>query len=74
VKDPLIIQLTDELQIDLNNLSKKDWDRIQNDVKFLMQTKHTNNVGKAYIAAFWIYMQDLSILAEPFNSDFDKFN
>lgn len=74
MKDPLIIQLTDEIQIDLNNLSQKDWDRVQRDAKFLMQTKHTTNVGKAYIAAFWIYLQDVSILAEPYNPDTDKFN
>lgn len=74
MKDPLIIQLSEELNIDLNNLSSKDWQRIQNDAKFLMQAKHTNNVGKAYIAAFWLYMQDLSLLADPFNPDLDKFN
>lgn len=73
MKDPLIIKLDDFLEIDLNNLPKRDWERIQTDAKFLIANKYTSNVSKAYIAAFWIYIQDLSILAAPI-SDSEKYN
>ena len=71
MKDPFIIQLDDDLSIDLANLPAKDWARIKKDVQFLINTQTTNDIGKAYIAAFWVYLQDIAILAKPYDPNDD---
>lgn len=69
-----IFEISEEVKIDIATISKEDWKRIQNDVKFLLKSKQCNDIGKAYICAFLVYIQDVSALAEPYDSDKHKFN
>lgn len=71
MNDPFIIQLDDDLLIDLANLPEKDWDRIKKDVQFFLKTNTTKDIGKAYIAAFWIYLQDIALLAKNYDPEDD---
>ena len=70
----MIIPLDDDLQVNLAKLPKRDWDRIKRDVSFLIKSKVTEEIGKAYIAAFFMYLEDLAILSTPYDPDIDKFN
>lgn len=70
----MLIQLDDEFQIDLNTMPKHDWEKIKREAKFLIETGHTKDVGKAYISAFFLHLEDLAILATPFDPNTDKFN
>lgn len=62
-----VYQITDEVHIDVATISKKDWDRIKNDVKFLMQSKQFDDIGRAYVAAFLAYLIDIVELSESYD-------
>lgn len=74
MKEPFIIYLDEEFFIDLRKINKTDWEKIKNDVKFFMQSGHTKDIGKAYIAAFFVYLEDIAALSAPFDPDKDLFN
>lgn len=68
-----LFHISDEVIIDLAKISQRDWNRIKNDVKFFLKSKQCNDIGKAYICAFLVYIQDLEALSEPYNPDKHKF-
>lgn len=71
-KGQFVFQITNEIEVDIASLSDSDWKRIKADVKFLMQSKQCDDIGRAYICAFLVFVQDIEILAEPFDSAIHK--
>ena len=65
------IYLTDDIVIDLATVSDMDWIKIKRTVKLLIESDETKDVGKAYIAAFLLYIQDVGLLSMPFDEDED---
>ena len=71
-KGQFVFQVTDEIEVDMATMSDSDWKRIKADVKFLMQSKQCDDIGKAYICAFLVFVQDVGLLAEPFDPAIHK--
>ncbi len=67
-----ILPLSEDVVIDLATISDMDWIKIKRDVKLIIETDETKDVGKAYIAAFLLYVQDIGVLSVPFNKDEDS--
>lgn len=67
-----ILPLSEDVVIDLATISLADWAKIKRDVKLIIETGETKDVGKAYIAAFLLYVQDVGVLSIPFNKDEDS--
>lgn len=63
-----------ELVFDLANIDEPTWQKIQNDCRLIMLQKQTDNVGVAYIAAFLLFLYELDLLSEPFDSNKHKFH
>ncbi len=57
------LYLTDDCVIDLATISDHDWDKLRKTVKLIIEANETKDVGKAYIAAFLLYAQDMGVLA-----------
>lgn len=66
------LYLTDDLCIDIATIPDMDWIKIKRTVRSLIETDETKDVGKAYIAAFLLYVQDIGVLSIPFDEDEDK--
>lgn len=66
------IALSEDIVIDLATVSDMDWIKIKRTVKLLIESDETKDVGKAYIAAFLLYVQDMGMLSIPFDEDEDK--
>lgn len=63
--------LSEDVVIDLATVSDMDWIKIKRTVKLLIESDETKDVGKAYIAAFLLFAQDLEMLSIPFDEDED---
>ena len=72
-KNQFVLHLSEDTAVDLALLSDHDIKRIKDDTKFLMKSGHTKDPALAYLAAFIVYLKDIEILSEPFNSETDKF-
>lgn len=63
--------LSDDIVIDLATIPDMDWIKIKRTVRSLMESDETKDPGKAYIAAFLLYVQDVGVLSIPFDEDED---
>ena len=72
-KNQFIFAINDDVQIDIATISDKDFKRIKDDVRFLINSKQCSDIGKAYICAFLLYIQDVTAMATPFNPEKDLF-
>ena len=73
VKNTFIYQ-SGEIVVDLADIDENTWNKIQSDCRLIMLQKQTDNVGVAYIAAFLLYLYELDLLSEPFDSTIHKFH
>jgi hypothetical protein len=73
VKNTFIYQ-SGEIVVDLADIDENTWKKIQSDCRLIMLQKQTDNVGVAYIAAFLLYLYELDLLSEPFDSTIHKFH
>lgn len=66
-KDQFIFALSQDCIVDIAKIDAKTWARICKTVKHLMETRQCDNVGKAYICAFLVYLQELEMLVPPYD-------
>lgn len=59
--------LSDDVVIDIATIDKRQWDNLCRNVTWLMQTKQCDNVGKAYICAFLMYIQEIEMLIPAYD-------
>lgn len=73
-KGRFVIQITEDYAIDLATIELDAWLAIKRNVTHMMRTKQIEDPGKAYIAAFLVYMQDVEMLMTEFDETKDKMN
>lgn len=73
-KNTFVFYLSDEICVDLGDLSPNAWDGIKKNVRIILAAKQTDDIGLAYIAAFMLYLSELDMMSIPYNPKEDLFN
>lgn len=68
-----LLNLSPDCIIDIATIDDKSWSSIKKNVRHFMNTKEFSDIGKAYIAAFFIYVEEIDLLIPEFDPRFDKF-
>lgn len=71
-KGRFIFELSPECVIDIASIDTKSWSKIKENVRFLMESKQSDDIGKAYIIAFIIYVAEFELLIPEYNPESDK--
>lgn len=74
VKGQFIFHMTDEIVVDLGEISENTWSGIKENVRVVMAANQTDEIGMAYIAAFIMYLAELDMMSIPYDSKVDLFN
>lgn len=67
------LALSAEVEVDIATIDPESWKRIKEHVKLLLKNKQCDDIGKAYICAFLVYIQELSSLIGEYDPEKDKF-
>lgn len=73
-KNKYILMLGPDTPVDLGELTKTDWKQIKEIAKQITIAGESKDPCSAYVAAFITYLNDISLLAEPFDPDYHKMN
>jgi hypothetical protein len=72
-KGQFTFQLSSDCEIDIASIDPVAWSSIKKNVKRLLENKQCDDIGKAYICAFLIYIQELDLLIPEYNPEKDNF-
>ena len=70
-KGQFVYFVTEEICIDLGEIDDDTWKVFKLNVKEIMKSKQTDEIGMAYIAAFLIYLGEIQMLSEPYDPNTD---
>lgn len=65
--------LSADCEIDIATIDPIAWASIKQNVKQLLENKQCDDIGKAYICAFLIYIQELDLLIPEYDPKKDQF-
>ena len=71
-KGRFVFELSPECIIDIATIDDKSWAQIKANVQYLMKTKQSDCIGKAYIIAFIIYVSEFEMLIPEYDPNTDK--